>query len=80
MTTTTEPRTSNSITFPTSHPDGNALASVDLSKSLEDEPTGSIQTLNVGPTRSSPMYDQHLRDRVGSSDSSDELRLTPITR
>jgi hypothetical protein len=78
--TTIDRQISKIVTFPTSLPEGNALAHVDLGKSLDDVPTWSIQTLNVGPTRSSPTYDQHLRDTVGSSyDWSDELRFDKRT-
>lgn len=68
------------VTFPTSQPDGKALARVELGKVLDDVPTWSIQTLNVGPVRSSPVYGRHLRDTVGSSyDWSDELRFDKHT-
>jgi hypothetical protein len=82
MTTTDRQisKTITIITFPTSLPEGNALARVDLGMSLDDAPTWSIQTLNLGPARSSPTYDRHLRDTIGSSyDWSDELRFDKRT-
>lgn len=68
------------VTFPTSNPDGEAAAHVELGASLDDVPTWSLQTLNAGPARSSPAYDQHLEATIGSSyDWSDELRFDKRT-
>lgn len=76
MTTTSDRQPPEIIEFPTSQPEGQALASIDVGNALDSVLTWSIQTLNLGPTRSSPKYDQHLRDTVGSSyDWSDELRF-----
>jgi hypothetical protein len=64
------------ISFPISQPEGTALAHVEPGTGIEGVPTWSIQTLNAGPLRSSPAYDRHLRDTVGSSyDWSDEFRF-----
>lgn len=68
------------ISFPTTQPDGTALADIEVDKRVDGVPAWSIQTLNVGPLRSSPDYDQHVRDTVGSSyDWSDELRFDKCT-
>jgi hypothetical protein len=68
------------ISFPTSLPEGSAAAHVALGSRIEGEPGWSIQTLNMGPLRSSPGYRQYLQDTVGSSyDWSDELRFDKRT-
>ena len=68
------------VTFPTSQPAGTALAHVELDRAVAEVPTWSIHTLTAGPRRSSPGYDQHLRDTVGSSyDWSDEIRFDKQT-
>lgn len=68
------------VAFPTSNPDGEAVAHVELDASLDDVPTWSLQTLNVGPARSSPAYGRHLEATIGSSyDWSDELRFDKRT-
>ena len=68
------------LSFPTAQPEGTALADVELGHRIDGEPAWSIQTLNVGPLRSSPDYDRHIRDTVGSSyDWSDELRFDKRT-
>jgi hypothetical protein len=66
--------------FPTSQPEGAALAHVEFDKTIGDIATWSIQALNAGPLRSSSEYDQHIRDTVGSSyDWSDEIRFDKRT-
>jgi hypothetical protein len=68
------------IAFPTSQPEASALAHIELGTEIEGIPTWSIQTLNVGPPRSSLRYGEHLKDTVGSSyDWSDELRFDKRT-
>jgi hypothetical protein len=45
-------------------------------RSLTQTPTWDIRTLNAGPTRSAPEYDQHVAETVGSTyDWGDELRF-----
>lgn len=79
--TATEYPISMVVAFPTSNPDGQAAARVELDASLDDVPTWSLQTLNAGPARSSPAYGGHLEATVGSSyDWSDELRFDKRTR
>jgi hypothetical protein len=64
------------VEFPTSNPDGEVAAHVELDASLDDVPRWSLQTLNTGPARSSPAYGRHLEATIGSSyDWSDELRF-----
>jgi hypothetical protein len=80
MMTTTGHQISEVVTFPTSQPDGEVVARLERGQRLADVPTWSIQTLQAGPSRSSPEYNQHLRDTVGSSyDWSDELRFDKRT-
>jgi hypothetical protein len=68
------------ITFPTSNPDDEAAAHVEFGASLDDVPKWSLQTLNIGPARSSPAYGQHVETTIGSSyDCSDELRFDKRT-
>ena len=70
------------VAFPTSQPEGTALAHVELGTGMGigGAVSWSIQTLNAGPLRSSPEYDRHLRDTVGSSyDWSDEFRFDKRT-
>jgi hypothetical protein len=78
--TATEHPISMAVKFPTSNPDGEAAAHVELGASLDDVPTWSLQTLNTGPARSSPAYGRHLEATIGSSyDWSDELRFDKRT-
>jgi hypothetical protein len=78
--TATEHPISMAVTFPTSNPDGEAAAHVELGASLDDVPTWSLHTLNAGPARSSPAYGRHLEATIGSSyDWSDELRFDKRT-
>jgi hypothetical protein len=78
--TETELPISMAVKFPTSNPDGEAAAHVELSASLDDVPTWSLQTLNAGPARSSPAYGRHLEATIGSSyDWRDELRFDKRT-
>jgi len=78
--TTTDRQTSQIVAFPTAQPEGEARARVEQDRAIGDVATWSIQTLNAGPGRSSPRYDQHVRDTVGSSyDWSDELRFDKRT-
>jgi hypothetical protein len=76
MMTSSEHPVSVAIAFPTSNPEGEASACVVLGESLPDVPTWSIETLNAGPSRSSPAYGRHLEATTGSSfDWSDEFRF-----
>jgi len=78
--TTSDRQSSKMVMFPTSQPEGSALAHVELDRAVAAVPSWSIQTLNAGPLRSSPAYDQHVRDTVGSSyDWSDEIRFDKQT-
>ena len=64
------------VSFPTSMPASEARAHVIPDAMVESPPTWSLQTLNLGPARSSPDYESHLARTVGSSyDWSDELRF-----
>jgi hypothetical protein len=64
------------VTFPTSMPAGEVSARVDRDRKLDASPTWSLQTLNLGPSRSSSDYDRHVARTVGSSyDWSDEFRF-----
>lgn len=68
------------LEFPTSNPIGCTPAHLEAKQLVEGASTWSLQTLNLGPLRSSPSYAQHLRDTVGSSyDWSDELRFDKRT-
>jgi hypothetical protein len=78
--TATEHPISMAVAFPTSNPDDEARAHVELGASLDDVPTWSLQTLNAGPARSSPAYGRHLEATIGSSyDWSDEFRFDKRT-
>lgn len=78
--TATENPTSIVVAFPTSNPEGEAVAHVELDAVLDEVPTWSLQTLNAGPARSSPAYSRHLEATIGSSyDWSDELRFDKRT-
>jgi len=69
-----------SLVFLTSNPVKEVHGHVDLEQILHGVPSWSMQTMNLGPLRSSPSYMQHLRDTVGSSyDWSDELRFDKRT-
>jgi hypothetical protein len=75
-----EPRQETVVALPTSNPDGEASAHIELGASLDDVPTWSLQTLNTGPARFSPAYGRHLEGTIGSSyDWSDELRFDKCT-
>lgn len=75
-TQSNRPSIPESVTFPTSLPYGVLSARIELGQSLRGAPTWDIRTLNIGPLRSAPEYNQHLRDTVGSSyDWSDEFRF-----
>jgi hypothetical protein len=75
-----EPDLSNVVAFPTTQPAGEVVARLQPGDCLDDVTTWSIETLNVGPPRSSSRYDAHLDDTVGSSyDWSDELRFDKHT-
>jgi len=75
-----EPSLSMAVVFPTSNPDGEARAHVELGANLDDVPTWSLQTLNSGPVRSSPAYSRHVEVTIGSSyDWSDEIRFDKRT-
>lgn len=68
------------VVFPTSQPVGTAPAHIEVDTTVADVPTWSVQTLNAGPPRSSPAYNQHVHDTVGSSyDWSDEIRFDKRT-
>jgi hypothetical protein len=68
------------ICFSTSQPEGTAMGHVVPGAEIGGTATWSIQTLNCGPLRSSPAYEQHLRGTVGSSyDWSDEFRFDNLT-
>ena len=76
MTTSSECPFSMVVAFPTSNPDGEVTSHVELGESLDEAPTWSIQTLNVGTPRASSAYGQHVERTIGSSyDWSDELRF-----
>ncbi len=78
--TASEHLISMTVMFPTSTPDGEAAAHIELGATLDDVPTWSLQTLNAGPARSSPAYGRYLEATVGSSyDWSDELRFDKRT-
>lgn len=77
---TTDHRQPPSLAFPTSQPAGTALVRVESDARIATAPTWSIHTLNAGPSRSAPAYNQHLQATVGSSyDWSDELRFDKRT-
>lgn len=68
------------LSIPTSHPEGIVRAHVESGAGNVEVATWSLQTLNAGPPRSSPAYDRHLSNTVGSSyDWSDELRFDKRT-
>lgn len=68
------------ISFPTAQPEGAALAHVEIGAAVGGVVTWTIQTLNVGPLRSSTAYERHLQNTVGSSyDWSDEVRFDKQT-
>src|SRR3954467_13412877 len=78
--TATEHPLSMAVTFPTSNPDGDARAHVELGASPDDVPTWSLQTLNAGTARSLPAYGRYRDATIGSSyDWSDELRFDTHT-
>src|SRR5262245_27864253 len=78
--TTNDRQVPRRLTFPTSNPEAPISAHVAVEQLVRGVTTWSIQTLNLGPLRSSPTYAQHLRDTVGSSyDWSDELRFDKRT-
>lgn len=76
MTTSERPM----LIFPSANPEGAVRVRLSSEKQIEGVPTWSLQTVNLGPPRSSPVYERHLRDTVGSSyDWSDEFRFDKHT-
>lgn len=66
--------------FPTSQPDGFVRARIEADETKLLEATWSMQTIEAGPTRSSPEYDAYVDTTAGSSyDWSDELRFDKRT-